>query len=93
MPASTLQLFSICIQIWGSTWLAITFQLGAAAPEMSVGHRFLLASAVLYIYCRRRGIALKYKPRQQQAIKSKVEEQSHAFRQKAQDALKRLFGK
>ncbi len=64
MPASTLQLFAVCVLIWGSTWIAITFQLGGVAPEMSVGYRFLLASAVLFIYCRRRGIALKYKPRQ-----------------------------
>jgi len=64
MPASTLQLFSICVLIWGSTWLAITYQLGAVAPEMSVGYRFLLASAVLFLYCRRRGLALAYTPRQ-----------------------------
>ena len=64
MPASTLQLFSICVLIWGSTWLAITFQLGAVAPEMSVGYRFLLASAVLFVYCRRRGLGLAYRPRQ-----------------------------
>ena len=29
--------------IWGSTWLAITFQLGAVAPEVSVAYRFALA--------------------------------------------------
>lgn len=60
MPASTLQLFAVCVLIWGSTWLAITFQLDGVAPEMSVGYRFLFASAVLFIYCRRRGIALAY---------------------------------
>ena len=61
MPASTLQLFAICVLIWGSTWIAITFQLGEVAPEMSVGYRFLLASAALFIYCRRRGFSLKYR--------------------------------
>lgn len=64
MPASTLQLFAVCVLIWGSTWIAITFQLAGVAPEMSVGYRFLLASAVLFFYCHRRGIALKFKPAQ-----------------------------
>lgn len=59
-PASTLQLFSICVLIWGSTWIAITFQLGEVAPEMSVGYRFLLASAMLFAYCRWRGLALRF---------------------------------
>ena len=64
MSLSTLQLFAICVLIWGSTWIAITFQLGSVAPEMSVGYRFLLASAVLFIYCRWRGLPLRFKAKQ-----------------------------
>ena len=64
MPASTAQLFSICVAIWGSTWLAITFQLGTVAPEMSVAYRFLLASAVLFGYCRWRRQPLSFGFRQ-----------------------------
>lgn len=64
MPTSTLHLFSICVLIWGSTWFAITLQLGAVAPEISVGYRFLLASAVLFAYCRWRGIRLSFTARQ-----------------------------
>lgn len=60
MPHSTLQLFSICVLIWGSTWIAITFQLGQIAPAMSVGYRFLLASGLLFGYCRWRGMPLKF---------------------------------
>lgn len=44
-------LFAICVLIWGSTWLVITFQFGKVAPEMSVGYRFLLASWVLFAFC------------------------------------------
>jgi len=55
-PVSTFELFAICVLIWGSTWIAITFQLGEVAPEMSVGYRFLLASAALFGYCRWRGL-------------------------------------
>ena len=64
MPSSTLQLFSICVAIWGSTWFAITLQLGTVAPEMSVGYRFLLASLVLFAYARRRGLRLSFTARQ-----------------------------
>lgn len=61
---STLQLFAICVLIWGSTWIAITFQLGSVAPEMSVAYRFLLASAVLFVYCRWRRLRLSFQARQ-----------------------------
>ena len=62
MPFSNLQLFATCVLIWGSTWLAITFQLGDVAPEMSVGYRFLLASAVVFAYCRWRRMPLRFSP-------------------------------
>ena len=61
---SNLQLFAICVLIWGSTWLAITFQLGTVAPEISVGYRFVLASVVLFLYCRWRGLKLSFGIRQ-----------------------------
>lgn len=37
-----------CALIWGTTWYAITFQLGATDPLVSVGLRFALAAAVLF---------------------------------------------
>ena len=64
MPASNLQLFAVCVLIWGSTWFAITYQLGSVAPELSVGYRFLLASAALFAFCRWRGHPLGYSARQ-----------------------------
>ncbi len=53
-------LFAVCVAIWGSTWLAITYQLGAVAPEMSVGYRFTLAGLVLFGFCKWRGIPLVF---------------------------------
>jgi drug/metabolite transporter (DMT)-like permease len=44
-------LFSISTVIWGSTWLAIKFQLGAVAPEVSVALRFALAALLLGAWC------------------------------------------
>lgn len=57
---SNLQLFATCVAIWGSTWIAIKFQLGRVAPEASVFWRFLLASLVVFAYCRLRRLPLKY---------------------------------
>jgi drug/metabolite transporter (DMT)-like permease len=39
------------ILIWGSTWFAITFQLGATAESVSIFYRFLLASVLLFAFC------------------------------------------
>jgi len=61
---SNLQLFIAAVAIWGSTWLAITFQLGRVAPEASVFYRFLLASLILFGYCFARRLPLRYSLRQ-----------------------------
>lgn len=65
MPASgNLQLFTACVLIWGTTWLAITFQLGRVAPEASVAYRFLVASLMIFAYCLARGLKLRYRLRE-----------------------------
>ena len=61
---SNLQLFIAAVAIWGSTWLAITFQLGKVAPEASVFYRFLLASLLVFAYCFARRLPLRYTSRQ-----------------------------
>ena len=47
-------LFAIATAIWGSTWLAIKFQLGVVAPQASVAYRFALAAAILATWCMAR---------------------------------------
>jgi drug/metabolite transporter (DMT)-like permease len=61
---TNLRLFSACIAIWGSTWIAITFQLGKVAPEASVFYRFTLGAALIFAYCLVRGLPLRYSLRQ-----------------------------
>jgi len=56
-------LFAIATLIWGSTWLAITFQLGVVAPEISVAYRFALAALLLAIGCRATGRSLAFSRR------------------------------
>jgi drug/metabolite transporter (DMT)-like permease len=57
-------LFAIATLIWGSTWLAITFQLGSVAPEASVVYRFALAAALLAGWCIITARSLRFSPRQ-----------------------------
>ncbi|MDH3267983.1 MAG: EamA family transporter [Ignavibacteria bacterium] len=57
-------LFLIPSLIWGSTWLAIKFQLGVVDPLVSVCYRFLLAAIILFAYCSLVGMNLKYSARQ-----------------------------
>lgn len=57
---NNLSLFLTCVAIWGTTWLAITYQLGPVAPEISVSHRFLFAALVIAAWCRLRGLSLKF---------------------------------
>ncbi len=53
-------LFAIPALIWGSTWYAITFQLGTVDPLYSVSYRFILAGILLIAYCAIRGISLRF---------------------------------
>jgi len=61
---STAQLFSACVAIWGSTWLAITFQLGRVPPEASVFYRFLLAALLIFAWCAVRGVRMRLSARE-----------------------------
>lgn len=41
----------VCAAIWGTTWYAITLQLGTVPPLASIVWRFGLASALLFLGC------------------------------------------
>src|SRR5262245_40215593 len=60
MPVSNLSLFLMCVAIWSSTWIAITFQLGSVDAVVSVFYRFLLAALILFCYCRVRHLPLRF---------------------------------
>ena len=51
--------YAATILIWGSTWLAITFQLGSVDPVASVAYRFTLAALLLHLWCRASGRRLQ----------------------------------
>jgi len=53
-------LYIVTVLVWGSTWFAIEFQLGAVAPEVSIFYRYLGAAALLFAWCLMRGLNLKF---------------------------------
>lgn len=56
-------LYAAASLIWGSTWMAITFQLGTVDPAASVGYRFLLAGVLFLIWSACRGEGCLLPPR------------------------------
>ncbi|MEQ8205267.1 MAG: DMT family transporter [Woeseia sp.] len=46
-------LYTLTVLIWGSTWLAIEFQLGVVPTEVSVFYRYVLAAGLLFAWCYR----------------------------------------
>jgi drug/metabolite transporter (DMT)-like permease len=61
---NNLTLYLASVLIWGSTWIAITFQYGRVAPEVSVAYRFGLAALILLIWCLFRGLNLRFSRRE-----------------------------
>jgi drug/metabolite transporter (DMT)-like permease len=51
---------AVCTLCWGTTWYAITLQLGVVDPIVSVTYRFTLAALLLFAWCliRRESLAL-----------------------------------
>ena len=51
--------YSLISLLWGSTWLVIRIGLDSMTPVLSAGYRFLLASFLIYIAMRLRGVKLQ----------------------------------
>lgn len=50
---------AVCTFAWGTTWFAITLQLGVVDPVVSITYRFALAAALLFALGALRGETLK----------------------------------
>lgn len=53
-------LYVTSVLIWGSTWLAIEFQLGVVEPEVSIVYRYVLAAITLVLWSKYKGLSLKF---------------------------------
>jgi drug/metabolite transporter (DMT)-like permease len=60
MSPRDLFLYATSVLIWGTTWLAITFQLGTVPVEVSVAYRFALAALLLLGYCAVRRLPMRF---------------------------------
>ncbi len=60
---SDLALYALSVLIWGSTWLAIKFQLGIVPPAVSVAWRFAAAALILMVYARFKRLRLRFDAR------------------------------
>ena len=56
----TWQLFAICVLVWGTTWHAITYELGDFPAELGVALRFALAGFASLAASRLRGERLRH---------------------------------
>lgn len=52
-------LYLITVLIWGTTWYGIKLQVGHAPVEISIFYRFLIASSLLFLWCKYENISLK----------------------------------
>jgi len=53
-------LYLLTVLIWGSTWIAINYQLGEVSPAVSLSYRFALAAAILFMFCKQQKITLRF---------------------------------
>jgi len=49
-PLFNLGLYAATVLFWGTTWIAMKYQVGAVAPELSVAYRFTIAAAVVFLW-------------------------------------------
>ncbi|MEM5497282.1 DMT family transporter [Paraglaciecola mesophila] len=53
-------LYIVTVLIWGSTWLAIEFQLGDVPAQVSLVYRFAIAAFVMWCYCMFKGMNMRF---------------------------------
>lgn len=57
---SNAALYIATVLIWGSTWIAIEFQLGVVEPAVSVFYRYAIAALLLFGWCAASGRPLAF---------------------------------
>lgn len=56
-------LYVVTVLIWGSTWIAIKYQLGTVPPEVSIAHRVAIAGVITLLLGRALGQRLRLSAR------------------------------
>ena len=53
-------LFIACSFIWGTTWIAINYQIGEMAPALAVAIRFSIAALILGAWCWHKRLSMRF---------------------------------
>lgn len=53
-------LYITTVFVWGSTWLAINYQIGTVPIEVSIFYRFAMAAGLIFCWCLLKGIRLNF---------------------------------
>ena len=53
-------LYLLTVVIWGSTWIAINYQLGDVALEASITYRFALAAFILFLFTLVKKLSMRF---------------------------------
>lgn len=56
----TILLYTLVVFIWGSTWLAVKFQVGVVPPEASVAYRIGIAAICMFVWAVFRRHTLRF---------------------------------
>jgi drug/metabolite transporter (DMT)-like permease len=62
-PLPVYFLYVLTVLIWGSSWFAMLFQVGVVPVEQSIAYRFLLAGALMLVFCLATGRRLRFAAR------------------------------
>jgi len=55
-----LLLYALTVLLWGTSWIGIKYQLGVVPPDVSVVYRFVVAAAVMLLFCALSGRRLRF---------------------------------
>ena len=58
------QLLALCVLAWGTTWHAITYQIGHTSAGVGVALRFALAGSLVLALCAWRGVGRRFSARE-----------------------------
>ena len=60
LAPADLGLYAGTVLVWGTTWLALKFQLGVVDPQVSIVWRFLIAAPLMFLVCRIAGARIAF---------------------------------
>ena len=59
-PLFNAGLYGLTVLIWGTTWIAMKYQVGPVAAELSVGYRFAIAAVLVFAWALLVGQRLRF---------------------------------